>query len=118
MNSNWNIRSIPIEERRIILGLRLKSARLKAMAQRKLSRKSVGSTQSVVAKKHQPMTQAFAAKQLGISQSFLSKLEKGQQEPNFLLVEKMAAYYDIKKLSSFGTYSSEERKGLHHLNDH
>jgi transcriptional regulator with XRE-family HTH domain len=106
-----------VEERRKILGLRLKSARLKAMAQRKLSRKNVGWTQSVVAKKHHPMTQAFAAKQLGISQSFLSKLEKGLQEPNFLLVEKMAAYYGIKKLSSFETYSSEERTRSHHLND-
>jgi len=87
------------------------------MAQRKLSRKSADWTQNVVAKKHQPMTQAFAAKQLGISQSFLSKLEKGQQEPNFLLVEKMAAYYGIKKLSSFETYSSDERTSFHHLND-
>jgi transcriptional regulator with XRE-family HTH domain len=106
-----------IEERRKILGSKLKSARLNAMAQRKLSRKSMRWTQSVVAKKHQPMTQAFAAKQLGITQSFLSKLEKGRQEPNFLLVEKMAAYYGIKKLSLFETYSSEERAGFHHLND-
>jgi transcriptional regulator with XRE-family HTH domain len=106
-----------IEERRRILGHKLKSARLKAMAQRKFSRTNAGRTQSFVAKKHQPITQAFAAKQLGISQSFLSKLEKGQQEPNFLLVEKMAAYYGIKKLSSFETYSSDERTGFHHLND-
>jgi transcriptional regulator with XRE-family HTH domain len=77
----------------------------------------MGSTQRVVAKKHQPLTQAFAAKQLGISQSFLSKLEKGQQEPNFLLVEKMAAYYGIKKLASFETYRSDERASFHHLND-
>jgi transcriptional regulator with XRE-family HTH domain len=106
-----------VEERRRILGRKLKSARLKAMGQRKLSRRSAGRTQSFVAKKHQTMTQAFAAKQLGISQSFLSKLEKGQQEPNFLLVEKMAAYYGIKKLSSFETYSSDERNSFHHLND-
>lgn len=106
-----------IEERRKILGGRLKSARLKAMAQRKLSRTTTGRAQGVLAKKHQPMTQAFAATQLGISQSFLSKIEDGQQEPNFLLVERMAAYYDIKKLSWFETYSPEERAGLHHLND-
>jgi transcriptional regulator with XRE-family HTH domain len=106
-----------IEERRRTLGLKLKLARLKAVAQRTLSRKSAGWTQSVVAKKHPPMTQAFAAKQLGISQSFLSKLEKGQQEPNFLLVEEMAAYYRIKKLASFETYSSDERTSFHHLND-
>jgi transcriptional regulator with XRE-family HTH domain len=73
--------------------------------------------QSVVAKKHLPLTQAFAAKQLGISQSFLSKIENGQQEPNFLLVERMAAYYGVKKLSAFETYSEAERTSFHHLND-
>lgn len=77
----------------------------------------MGRTQIAVAKKHLPMTQAFAAKQLGISQSFLSKIEDGRQEPNFLLVERMAAYYGTKKLSMFETYSSEERIGFHHLND-
>jgi transcriptional regulator with XRE-family HTH domain len=30
-----------------------------------------------------PLTQAFVAKELGISQSFLSKLEKGQQGAQF-----------------------------------
>lgn len=77
----------------------------------------MGRTQSAVAKKHLPLTQAFAAKQLGISQSFLSKIEDGQQEPNFLLVEKMAAYYGTKKFSIFETYSAEERTRFHHLND-
>jgi DNA-binding XRE family transcriptional regulator len=106
-----------IEERRKKLGGRLKSARLKAMAQRKLSRTTTGRRQGVVAKKHEPMTQAFAATQLGISQSFLSKIEDGQKEPSFLLVERMAAYYGIKKLSWFETYDPEERTGFHHLND-
>src|ERR1039458_794645 len=102
-----------VEERRKNLGQRLKFARRKAVAQRKLSRKSAVRTPGVVARKHRPMTQAFAAKELGISQSFLSKLEKGLQEPSFLLVEKMAAYYGIKKLSWFETFSAEERTGLH-----
>ena len=106
-----------IEERRKILGSKLRSARFRAMAQRKLSRTSMGRTKSVVVKKHLPMTQAFAAKQLGISQSFLSKIEDGQQEPNFLLVEKMAAYYGTKKLSMFETYRAEERTRFHHLYD-
>jgi transcriptional regulator with XRE-family HTH domain len=77
----------------------------------------MGRRQSAVAKKHLPLTQAFAAKQLGISQSFLSKIEDGQQEPNFLLVERMAAYYGTRKLSIFETYSAEERTRFHHLND-
>lgn len=105
-----------IEEQRKILGTKLKSARLHAMAQRNLSRSKRARTQSIVAKRHQPMTQAFAAKRLGISQSFLSKLEDGRLEPNFPLVERMAAYYGIN-LSLFQTLSSEERTKLHHLND-
>jgi hypothetical protein len=112
---------VTIEDRRKILGIKLRSARLRAAAQRNLSRttagRTPGRTQSVVAKKHWQMTQAFAARQLGISQSFLSKIETGQEEPNFLLVERMRAYYGFKKLSSFETYSSKERIGLHHLND-
>jgi DNA-binding XRE family transcriptional regulator len=113
----WNNRQMTIDERRNILGSKLKSARLKAMSQRKLSRSLTGRTQNVVAKKHQRLTQALAAKQLGISQSFLSKLEDGQQEPNFLLVERMAAYYGIKKFSWFNTYSREDITTFHHLND-
>ncbi len=61
--------------------------------------------------------QAFAAKQWESANRFSLSLEKGQQEPNFLLVEKMAAYYGIKKLSSFETYRSDERASFHHLND-
>jgi DNA-binding XRE family transcriptional regulator len=106
-----------IEERRRILGTKLKWARLKAMDQRTMSRTSIGKTESVVAKKHLSLTQAFAAKQLGISQSFLSKIEDGQKEPSFLLLERMAAYYGFKKLSTFETYSPAERASFHHLND-
>lgn len=106
-----------IEERRVILGNSLRRARSKAMAQRRLSRKRAVRPQGAVAKKHLPMTQAFAAKQLGISQSFLSKLEKGLQEPNFLLVERMKAYYGIENWSWFETYSQKEPRRSHHLND-
>src|SRR5258707_12453441 len=105
-----------IEDRRRFLAAKLKGARLKANAQRKYSRTSQGQPQSVVAKRHLPLTQAFVARELGISQSFLSKLEKGQQEPNFLLVELLASYYGVK-LSAFATYSHDETRCRHHLND-
>jgi transcriptional regulator with XRE-family HTH domain len=62
------------------------------------------------------MTQAFVAKELGISQSFLSKLERGQQEPNFLVVELLAHYYGVR-LSSFETYTVEDKQLHHRLND-
>jgi transcriptional regulator with XRE-family HTH domain len=58
----------------------------------------------------------FVARELGISQSFLSKLEKGQQEPNFLLVEQLARYYGVR-LSGFATYTREEARLARHLND-
>lgn len=41
------------------------------------------------------MTQAAVATHLGISQSYLSKTEKGLREPGSLLVEAMCAYYGI-----------------------
>jgi ribosome-binding protein aMBF1 (putative translation factor) len=103
------------EERQRILAAKLRSARLKANAQRKFSRANQQPTR-VVAKRHQSLTQAFVANELGISQSFLSKLEKGQQEPNFLLVERLAAYYGVK-LSAFETYTQEQKRLDHHLND-
>jgi transcriptional regulator with XRE-family HTH domain len=49
-------------------------------------------------------------RELGISQSFLSKLEKDQQEPNFLLVELLAKYYGVK------TDTRDEVRQGHHLN--
>jgi ribosome-binding protein aMBF1 (putative translation factor) len=104
------------EERRMILAARLRGARLKADGQRKYSRAGQRPKDAVIAKRHQPLTQAFVAKELGISQSFLSKLEKGQQEPNFLLVELLAKYYGVK-LSVFETYTTEEKQLGHHLND-
>lgn len=104
------------EERRMILAARLRGARLKADGQRKYSRASQRPKEAVIAKRHRPLTQAFVAKELGISQSFLSKLEKGQQEPNFLLVELLAKYYGVK-LAAFETYTPEEKQLGHHLND-
>jgi transcriptional regulator with XRE-family HTH domain len=68
------------------------------------------------AKRHRTLTQALVAKELGISQSFLSKLEQGRQEPNFLLVELLARYYGVN-LTNFATYSRDEIKRGHHLND-
>jgi transcriptional regulator with XRE-family HTH domain len=105
-----------IEERREILAAKLRGARLKANAQRKLSRASQRKTSTLGAKRHQPLTQAFVARELGISQSFLSKLEKGQQEPNFLLIELLAKYYGVR-LSVFQTYTRDELRHGHHLND-
>jgi DNA-binding transcriptional regulator LsrR (DeoR family) len=60
------------EERRTILAARLRGARLKADGQRKYSRASQRAKDAVIMKRHQPLTQAFVAKELGISQSFLS----------------------------------------------
>jgi DNA-binding XRE family transcriptional regulator len=105
-----------IDDRRKSLAAKLKGARLHANGQRKYSRASQGRPQSSLAKRHQPLTQAFVARELGISQSFLSKLEKGEQEPNFLLVELLARYYGVK-LAAFATYSPDETRRGHHLND-
>jgi transcriptional regulator with XRE-family HTH domain len=100
----------------MILAAKLRGARLKANAQRKYSKASQRPKEAIVAKRHRPLTQAFVATELGISQSFLSKLEKGQQEPNFLLVELLAKYYGVK-LSAFATYTRDETQAGHHLND-
>jgi DNA-binding XRE family transcriptional regulator len=105
-----------LDERRMILAARLRGARLKADGQRKYSRASQRPKEAVVPKRHLRLTQAFVANELGISQSFLSKLEKGQQEPNFLLVELLAKYYGVK-LSAFETYTADEKQLGHHLND-
>jgi hypothetical protein len=48
--------------------------------------------------------------------TFLSKLEKGLQEPNFLLVERLSRYYGVR-LSVFETYTLDEKRLGHHLND-
>jgi transcriptional regulator with XRE-family HTH domain len=87
-----------------------------ANAQRRHAKQKQGATQNTVAKRHQPLTQGFVAQELEISQSFLSKLETGQQEPNFLLVEKLAGYYGVK-LTELATYTRDESRSGHHLND-
>lgn len=104
-----------IEDRRRILAGKLKGARLKANSQRKYSKAQQRPSQIAIAKRYQPLTQAFVARELGISQSFLSKLEHGQQEPNFLMVELLAKYYGVK-LSAFATYTKQEISLGHHLN--
>jgi hypothetical protein len=71
--SKWNTRRMGILERRRILAAKLKEARLKAESRRKLSRASGQQSQGVTAKRHQALTQAFVAKQLGISQSLAEK---------------------------------------------
>jgi transcriptional regulator with XRE-family HTH domain len=73
--------------------------------------------ESKIAKRHLPLTQSFVARELGISQSFLSKIEQGLQEPNFLLVERLATYYGVK-LSVLETNTREEKRCGHPLNDH
>jgi transcriptional regulator with XRE-family HTH domain len=104
-----------IEERRRILGERLRGARLKASGQRKRAL-ALYLTQGSVAKRHKPLTQAFVAEQFGISQSYLSKVENGEQEPGFLLVEGLAAYYG-SKVQTFRTYTLDEWRAGHHVND-
>jgi len=107
---------VTTEEQREILAAKLRGARLRANSQRKLSKASKHWSPGTVPKRHQALTQAFVAKRLGISQSFLSKLEKGQQEPSYLLVEQLSKYYGVK-LSAFETFSPDEKRLGHHLND-
>jgi transcriptional regulator with XRE-family HTH domain len=51
---------------------------------------------------------------LGISQSYLSKVETGDQQPGFLLVEKMCGYYGIK-VTQMSTLSDDERRQINEL---
>ena len=65
-------------------------------------------------KDRKALTQSAAAKHMGISQSYLSKVETGNQEPGFLLVEKMCAYYGIK-VGQLPTLSDQEQNEVHKL---
>jgi transcriptional regulator with XRE-family HTH domain len=100
----------------MMLAAKLRGARLSANSERKRSKAQQATALATVAKRHQPLTQAFVAKELGISQSYLSKIEKGQQEPNFLMVERLASYYGVK-LAAFATFTHDETRCGHHLND-
>jgi transcriptional regulator with XRE-family HTH domain len=62
------------------------------------------------------LTQALIAREFDINQLFLSKLEKGRQEPNFLLVEVLARDYGVKLSAFFAVFARRTRHG-HHLND-
>jgi transcriptional regulator with XRE-family HTH domain len=60
-------------------------------------------------KDRKPLTQSVVAAHLEISQSYLSKVENGHQEPGFLLVEKMCAYYGLETTEMW-TLSEDERR--------
>jgi transcriptional regulator with XRE-family HTH domain len=92
-----------------ILGSKLRSARRSADRERKRQQKSATGV-----KETKVMTQAAAAMHLGISQSYLSKIEKGLQEPGCLLLESMCAYYGIR-MTHLATISDEERSQAHNL---
>ncbi|HWH59902.1 MAG TPA: helix-turn-helix transcriptional regulator [Terriglobales bacterium] len=73
-----------LEERRRVLGSKLRGARL-----------------------GHRLTQAAVAQALGVSQSNLSKVEAGEQDPGFLLVERLSAYYNVS-LNGLSTLTREE----------
>jgi transcriptional regulator with XRE-family HTH domain len=91
------------------IGERLRGARKGADSERKQFERSTAR-----AKKHSRLAQAAVAKHLGISQSYLSKVESGLQEPGFLLVESMCAYYGIK-LTQLFTLSKSEQEQAHNF---
>jgi len=97
------------------LAVRLRRARLRANSQRKLSKSQQRAPQLTMAKRHQPLTQAVVAREMGISQSLLSKIQKGQLEPGFLLVGSLARYHGVK-LSAVATYLRDDLRDGHHLN--
>jgi transcriptional regulator with XRE-family HTH domain len=108
--ANWNILVDSTTQARLsILGSKLRSARRSADRERKRQKRSITG-----AKETKVMTQADVAIHLGISQSYLSKIEKGLQEPGCLLVESMCAYYGIK-MTQVATMSDEERSQAHNM---
>jgi transcriptional regulator with XRE-family HTH domain len=92
-----------------ILGTKLRSARKDAGRERKRFLRS-----TKLPKDRKALTQSAVAKHMGISQSYLSKVETGNQEPGFLLVEKMCAYYGIK-VGQLSTLSDQEQSEVHEL---
>src|ERR1017187_1509433 len=92
-----------------ILGTKLRSARQAADRRRKRYLRFIAGV-----KDRKPLTQSVVATHLGISQSYLSKVESGGQEPGFLLVEKMCAYYGLK-MTQLLTLSDDERRQLNEL---
>jgi DNA-binding XRE family transcriptional regulator len=92
-----------------ILGMKLRSSRRDADRDR---RRYLRSTKLPKDRKY--LTQSAVAKHMGVSQSYLSKVERGVQEPGFLLVEKMCAYYNIK-VGQLLTLPEEERSQIRKL---
>jgi transcriptional regulator with XRE-family HTH domain len=95
-------KDLTLQQRKKLLGKGLKAARKRAMywCERK---------------KHPAMTQARAAKALGVSQSYLSKIESGAQVPSFLEVEWLAAFYGRELWQLRTLKEKEQRKSLHYL---
>ena len=90
-----------ISERKRLLGTKLHSARVRA--------KALSSSHGVqTSNRSHGITQAQVARQLGISQSFISKIERGEQEASFLLIEQIAAYYKVP-IGRFATYTDADR---------
>lgn len=96
------------ENRLRTLGARLRSAR-KDRKRKEFERSTA------TGKKHSRLTQAAAAEHLEISQSYLSKVEGGLQEPGFLLVESMCAYYGITlaELPTLSKLEQEQARNSH-----
>src|ERR1035437_4301244 len=92
-----------------ILGTKLRSARQAADRKRKRYLRS-----TTGGKDRKPLTQSVVATHLGISQSYLSKVETGDQQPGFLIVQKMSAYYGIK-VTQMSTLSDDERRQINEL---
>lgn len=55
------------------------------------------------------MTQVDAAKNLGVPQSFVSKIESGERRVDFVEVERLADLYKVP-LEFFSTRGGDERK--------
>ena len=59
------------------------------------------------------LTQQLAAKALGFSQSYISKIESGRIMPDFLDVERLAYFYR-RRLNDLATLEDEEIRALDH----
>jgi transcriptional regulator with XRE-family HTH domain len=62
-----------------------------------------------------PMTQKWVAGVLKVSQGLISKIESGKLVPTFLVVEKLAALYNME-LKHLSTLPPDERRASNHLN--
>ncbi len=60
------------------------------------------------ARKAVGLTQNEAAQSLGVGQSFLSKLERGDKRPNVDLLSRMATLYGVTESSLIGTVEASQ----------